>query len=37
LKAGTLFGLRDEDYPLIVKAAADMWLRENQFGKVAGD
>jgi len=27
LKAGTLFALKDDDYPLMVKAAADLWLR----------
>jgi len=37
LSAGTLFSLSDEDYPNIVKGAADMWLRENEIGKVAGD
>jgi len=37
LKAGTLFRLRDEDYPLIVKCAADMWLREHGKDKMAGE
>ena len=37
LKAGTLFRLRDEDYPLIVKGAADMWVRDSETGKMAGE
>lgn len=28
LQAGTLFALADGDYPLIVKGAAEMWLRD---------
>jgi len=28
LQAGTLFGLSDEKYPLMVKGAAEMWLRD---------
>lgn len=37
LNAGTLFALSEEDYPLIVKGAADMWLRELNEDKQAGD
>lgn len=37
LKAGTLYSLKDEQYPMIVKCAADIWLRESECGKMAGD
>lgn len=37
LKAGTLYALGEDKYPLIVKGAADLWLRASQEGKMAGD
>lgn len=29
LKAGTLYGLRQEDYPMMVKQAAEIWARDH--------
>ena len=37
LRAGSLFDFGFEDYPLIVKGAAEDWLRVLESGKVAGD
>lgn len=37
LAAGSLYKLREEDYPMIVKQAAEIWLRDSEEGKVAGD
>lgn len=36
LRAGTLFRLKDKDYPEIVKQGAEIWLRGHQDGKMAG-
>jgi len=33
LNAGTLFRLKEEDYPMIVKQAAEMWIRKTEEGK----
>jgi hypothetical protein len=37
LRAGSLFDFALEDYPLIVRGAAEDWLRASENGKVAGD
>jgi len=37
LRAGSLFNFGEDDYPLIVRGSADMWVREAEEGKVAGD
>lgn len=37
LAAGSLYKLREDDYPMMVKQGAEMWLRESEQGKVAGD
>lgn len=38
LNAGTLFRLKEEDYPEIVKQAAEIWIRESEESKShAGD
>lgn len=38
LNAGTLFGLNEDDYPMIVKQAAEMWITEREGSKTyAGD
>ena len=33
LKAGTLFALKEDHYPTMVKAAADIWLRSVEADK----
>lgn len=37
LRAGTLYTLSEDDYPMMVRQAAEMWLREGERGKKAGD
>lgn len=38
LNAGSLFAMREEDYPLMVRGAAEMWIRESEENKQhAGD